>query len=278
MQDLYGVDNAFESGSGFLTSNPMHLSECREKRKNTMLSRYGCEHPNQNITVKSKMLATLQETMKDRYGVVNPMQNKDIALKSSIHRQETMVARYGSPNSVQIDEIRNKIFESRRKNGTLNSSKAEDVLYEMLLSYFDKNDVLRNVCVDDRYPFHVDFYIKSRDMFIELNGDKCHNNHWFDVNNERDIQILNVWNLNMLRIESETGKKSRYRKYIETWTVSDVKKRQIAKQNGLNYLVFWDGSRKIRKNNCEFPRLQDANDWFNAGCPDSKDWKSENTY
>jgi hypothetical protein len=278
MKDLYGVENAFEKGSGLLKVNPMHSDECREKRKQTMLSRYGCEHPNQNAVIKSKMLTTFKDTMIDRYGVENPMQNKDMALKASVHRQETMLVRYGAANSVQVDEIRNKIFETRRKNGTLNSSKAEDVLYEMLLEHFGNDDVFRNICVDDRYPFHVDFYIKSRDLFIELNGDKCHNTHWFDENNERDIQVLNSWKMNMLRVESETGRPSRYRKYIETWTVRDVQKRQIAKHNGLNYLVFWDGSRKIRRNNSEFPRLRDVNEWFNAGCPDSKDWKSENTY
>lgn len=38
-------------------------------------------------------------------------------------------------------------------------------------AYFGKTDVLRNVCVDNRYPYHVDFYVKSHDLFIELNGD-----------------------------------------------------------------------------------------------------------
>lgn len=278
MQQLYGVDNAFEKDSKFLKSNPMYSPECKEKRRQTMLARYGVEHPNQNPEIKKKMLSKMKETTKSLYGVEHPMQCKEIAMKSAAHRQETMLARYGAANSVQIDEIRNQIFETRRKRGTINSSQAEDVLYEMLSAYFGKADVLRNVCVDSRYPYHVDFYVKSRDLFIELNGDKCHNTHWFNENNERDVQIVNSWKENQLRVEAETGKKSRYRKYIETWTVSDVKKRQSAKTNHLNYLVFWDGSRKIHRNNCEYPRLQDVNDWFNAGCPDSKDWKPENTY
>lgn len=278
MQRLYGVNNAFDISSGFIKSHPMYSPECREKRRQTMLSRYGVEHPNQNSEIKARMLSKQKETTKKLYGVENAMQCKEISMKAAKHRQETMLSRYGAANSVQIDEIRNQIFEARRKKGTINSSKAEDVFYEMLIEYFGETDVLRNVCVDNRYPYHVDFYIKSRDLFIELNGDKCHNTHWFDENNEQDIQTVNSWKENQLRIESETGKKSRYSKYIETWTVSDVKKRQSAKANDLNYLVFWDGSRKMRKNNCEFPRLQDVREWFDAGCPDSKDWKSENTY
>lgn len=278
MRRMYGVDNAFDKNSGLLKFNPMCSDECKEKRRQTMLERYGVEHPNQNPEIKARMLAKKQATTKEIYGVDNPMQCKEIAMKSSEHRQETMLARYGAANSVQIDEIRNQIFESRRKRGTLNSSEAEDVLYEMLTAYFGENDVLRNVCVDDRYPYHVDFYIKSRDLFIELNGDKCHNTHWFDENDERDIQTVNSWKENQLRIEAETGKSSRYRKYIETWTISDVKKRQSAKTNHLNYLVFWDGSRKVSRCNKQYPRLQDANDWFDAGCPDSTEWRPENTY
>ena len=46
----------------------------------------------------------------------------------------------------------------------------------------------------------------------------------------------------------------------------------------MNYIVFWDGSRKVTKNKKQFPRLKDAREWFDAGCPDSKDWRIENTY
>lgn len=278
MEQKYGVKNAFEKKSHLLVSNPMHSEEVKEKRRKTMLERYGYEHPNQNPEIKQRMLQHMIETNQERYGVANAMQRKEVAEKSAKHRQEVMIERYGAPNSVQIDEIRNRIFENRKKNGTLNSSEAEDILYDMLVVHFGLDDVLRNVCVDNRYPYHVDFYIKSRDLFIELNGDKCHYTHWFDSSDERDIQVLNSWKENCERIELDTGKKSRYRKYIETWTVSDVAKRQSAKTNQLNYLVFWDGSRKIRKSNQMFPRLKDANEWFDAGCPDSKDWKSENTY
>lgn len=278
MRTLYNTDNAFRKESGLLKLHPMHSSESKEKRQQTMLSRYGYEYPNQNPVIKSGMISKMKSTVKTRYGVENAMQREDIAKKSAKNRQEAMFVKYGAPNSVQVDFIRDKILESRRKNGTINSSQGEDVLYDMLTAYFGKDDVLRNVCVDNRYPYHVDFYVKSRDLFIELNGDKGHNDHWFDENDERDLQILNSWKDNQLRIEADTGKKSRYRKYIETWTVSDVKKRQSAKANNLNYLVFWDGSRKARKEKKQYPRLKDANEWFDAGCPDSKDWKSENTY
>lgn len=278
MEETYGVKNAFEKNSQLLLNNPMHNPESREKRRQTMLRKYGVEHPNQNEAIKTKMLQQMKETNIERYGVENAMQRSEIAKKSSEKRQAVMLERYGAPNSVQIDDVRNRIFEARRKNGTVNSSQGEEILYEMLVEYFGKDDVCRNILVDSRYPYHVDFYIKSRDLFIELNGDMAHYSHWFNPDSEQDQQVLQSWVENMHRLEAQNGKKSRYRKYIDTWTGSDVLKRECARKNQLNYLVFWDGSRKIRRNKQQFPRLSDACDWFDAGCPDSKDWRAENTY
>lgn len=277
MESTYGVKNAFEASSGFLKDNPMYSEAVKEKRRQTMLAKYGVEHPNQNPEIKAKMLDKMRKTNLELYGVENAMQVSKIAYKSAEHRQTAMMAKYGAGNSVQVKDIRDRIFDTRRKNGTLNSSEGEDVLHEMLIDRFGADDVFRNVVVDSRYPYHVDFYIKSRDLFIELNGDKCHNDHWFDPTNERDLQILKSWQENRDRIEA-SGKKSRYTKYINTWTISDVNKRNSAKQANLNYIVFWDGSRKIKRNNVEFPRLRDARDWFAEGCPDSYGWRSENTY
>lgn len=155
----------------------------------------------------------------------------------------------------------------------IQSNTPKDALYVLLVNQFGEEDVCRNLIVDKRYPYHVDFYVKSRDLFIELNGDKSHNTHWFDESDFRDRQTLDSWHENMLRIERETGKKSRYRQYIKTWTQTDVAKRTRARDMGLNYLVFWDGGNKN-----SVPSLIDARAWFLDGCPEPKDWHPENTY
>ena len=227
------------------------------------------------------------KTVKAKYGSSNVFEKAvfdnfvlDEAVKSGrLKRNRTMLERYGVLEPLQNQDIKNqnKIFNSRKKNHTLNSSLPEDVLYKELILLFGEGDVLRNVKVDDRYPYAVDFYIKSRDLFIELNGDKAHNTHWFDANSKRDLQIVNSYYENMVRIESETGKKSRYRKYIETWTVKDLEKRQCAEKHKLNYLVFWDGSsRSYRKK--QVPILSDFYEWKSLGCPNPKDFHKTNTY
>lgn len=277
IQQKYGVDNVFckEVFSIFATKEAVERG--RKKRVDTLVERYGVESPNADAKICAKMQESLKATNMERYGVPCAMQVSDIANKSVERRQQSMMNTYGAKNSVEIPEIREKIFKKRKKNGTLNTSNPERVLGNLLREKFGVNDVLYNVIVDTRYPYHVDYYIKSLDLFIELNGDKCHNDHWFDDTNERDLQIVKSWTENMVRLECETGKVSRYRKYIKTWTQSDVEKRNAAKANNLNYLVFWDGSNRT-VNHKPIPNLKDVYAWLNAGCPMPQNWLLQNTY
>ena len=51
-------------------------------------------------------------------------------------------------------------------------------------------------------------------------------------------------------IKNKTGKnKTRYDNRIFTWSVLDVKKRNIAKNNNLNFIEFWN--------------ISEFNDWIN---------------
>lgn len=257
--------------------SPMTDPAVREARRQTMLARYGVEHPNQVPEIKARMMEKRRRTMLEKYGVENPMMVPGIAQKSAVRREAAMLEKYGASNTVQIEEFRNKIFQHRAENGTLNSSKSENVLYGMLQDRFGEDDVLRNVIVDSRYPYHVDFYVRSLDLFIELNGDKCHNGHWYDPLSKADAMVIEQWRIRMVETEARIGKKSRYRKYIETWTKTDPEKRHAACVAKLHYLVFWD-TRNCRRDGVWVPRLRDACDWFDAGCPMPEDWRRENTY
>lgn len=272
VRNKYGVDNVFQKETFDFFVSQDAVERGRQKRLVTLIDRYGVESPNANPEIAEKMQSTLKSTMQERYNVDNPMQIKTVALRSAKSRQKTMRKKYGAPNSVQIDSVRNQIFESRKKNGTVSSSAPEDALYEMLILRFGCSNIVRNY-VDERYPYHVDFYVKPLDLFIELNGDRCHNNHWYDENSVSDRQTVQSWTENMLRLESETGKISRYRKYIDVWTKRDILKRNTAKKHSLHYLVFWDGSSKSG-----IPQLKDANAWFADNCPMPEFWRKENTY
>lgn len=271
MESRYGVRNVFQKETFAKFVSDEAVIAGRQKREATLISRYGVTSPNADPKICAKMMKSARITNRAKYGVDNPMQCPDIAKISSEHRQKTMESRYGVKNSVESEEIRNRIFETRRMNGTLNSSVPEDTLFNLLVKTYGEEDVLRNVIVDNRYPFHVDFYIKSRDLFIELNGDKCHGGHWYEPNNKQDQQRVRSWIENAERLEITSGKVSRYRKYLKTWTVTDVAKRIAAKTANLNYLVFWDGSNKRG-----VARLSDARDWFSENMP--YPWRQSNMY
>ena len=64
-------------------------------------------------------------------------------------------------------------------------------------------------------------------MFIELQGSWTHGKHPFDKNSNKDIYILNIWKLKNTKY---------YNNAIKVWTISDIKKRETAKKNNLNYI------------------------------------------
>lgn len=281
--ELLGADvfNVIEKECEIIRMNTEPVSP-KELRRRTMLNRYGCEGPNGDPEIAERMLSTLRKTNQNLYGVDYAMQRKDVADIGVKHRQETMTLKYGAPNSVQIPEIRNKILEKRAENGTLTSSAHEAALHELLIQQFGGHDVIRNYKDADRYPFYVDFYIPSRDLFIELNADRSHGTHWYNDEDPKDRKRKQSMFEKAITIDekqkpSDRSHKSKYWNYVRVWTELDVEKRRIASEHKLNYLVFWD-SKKIMRNSILIPRLKDAREWFDAGCPDSKDWNEKNTW
>lgn len=193
----------------FGTTNVLSLPEIRRKIKQTTLERYGAE----NVFASDYGKQKIKETLLDKYGVENAMQVKEIKEKV---------------NSI---ETREKIYKTKRKNGTFNTSKPEETIYQELITIFGSNQVYRNYR-DKRYPFHCDFYIKCLDLYIECNFIWTHNSHWFNKKDEDDINTLILW-------ENKSKNSDYYKNAVNTWTIRDTNKRNTAKKNKLNYVVFW---------------------------------------
>lgn len=67
-------------------------------------------------------------------------------------------------------KISEKAAKTHRKNNSFNNSKPEISLRKILVEIFNENDIITEYSDDPRYPFKCDFYIKSEDLFIELNA------------------------------------------------------------------------------------------------------------
>ena len=209
------------------------------KAKQTCFEKYGVEYWfNSNDC--------LEKTIK-KFGVDNYRKTEESKNKTSTyiktHKTEiqekkklTCLKKYGVDNPMKLESIKNKInkieqknkeYITKRKNKTFNTSKQELQTYELLKKIFP--DVLTQY-KSDAYPFACDFYIPSLNLYIECNYHWTHGDHAYDSNNIDDYNKLKLW-------ESKTSKF--YRNAIITWTCRDVNKRNIAKQNNLNYKEFF---------------------------------------
>lgn len=168
------------------------------------------------------ILEKMQKTNIDKYGTPY--------FSSSEASKQLSQSKYGTDYFFQSEEVKTKCKKSKKLHNTFNSSKPEEDFYKELCGLFNINDIIRQYG-DDRYPFACDFYIKSLDMFIELNLFWTHGKHWFDPNNQEDIEKLTKW---------KSKNTTFYKNAIYNWTVLDVNKKNIALKNNLNYIVLWN--------------------------------------
>ncbi len=232
--DKFGAENVFASEYG------------KQKIKETNLKKYGYENPfyDENVQkeIKSKII--------DNYGGMG-------AASSSIKEkmEQTNIKRYNVKNIFnlpyfQSSECWQKRSETMRKNG--NQSSYEDYFERKLVELgYIKNETYKTQYIDDRYPFHCDFYLVNEDAYIEINGTWEHGGHWYNSLNKLDEKTLNSW-----KDKAKDG--NRYDRAIKVWTEVDLIKRETAKFNNLNYIVLWT--------------LEDIDKWFNSGMPIRKDW------
>ena len=128
-----------------------------------------------------------------------------------------------------------KRYLTQLNNGTLGKNKdtkAEKEYYNYLLTLYDESDIIRQYYDKERYPFKCDFYIKSKDLFIEVHGNWTHGGMPYIKGNEICENQLNEW--------IEKSKNSNYYKNaIYTWTDLDVRKLNTFKSNKLNYEIIY---------------------------------------
>ena len=221
-QERYGVNNVF--------SVPEIHKKCEESYKDTCLKKYGVD----NYSKTSEFIDKVKETNQERYNVDFTWQNDKVKRKINKKRKETCLNKYGVSNYAlsneykqRIEEIVNKITNLKRNNHTFNTSSIEDKIYELLCPIYE---VRRNWNKDPRYPWMCDFYIEGIDLFIECNFHWTHGGHPFNSNSIKDQVKLEQW---------KSKKTKYYNNAIKTWTERDVKKRNKAKEESLNYVELW---------------------------------------
>ena len=219
--EKYGVTN----GGG--------SKQALEKIKETNLKRRGVEYVFQDKYIREKM----RESLIKKYGVDHNLKSKEI---QEIIKQ-TNLKLYGCENPMQNEAIIQKGIDTKRKNHTFNVSKPEEELYlyikEKIPSVIRQYQDYRYSWSDKLNRIHhylCDFYIPELDLFIEFNGFPCHGPHSYNPDSKEDQELVEKW-----KLRYKNGKHPLYKRMINGWTISDVKKRKIAKENNLNYYEFW---------------------------------------
>ena len=197
-----------------------------EKTKETRLEKYGSSIYTASNDFKEKR----NKTFLEKYNATFPFGSNEIKEK----QKKTMIEKYGYDHNfkdpkliekLKSPEIRERQWETKKKNGTTKTSKIE----EQFAKYLEDNNYKfeRNYAKDKRYPYHVDFYLNDFDLFIEIQGSWTHGEHPFNALNEDDQKRL---------LEMKSKNTKYYDSAIRSWTIRDVEKRECAKRNNLNYL------------------------------------------
>ena len=152
------------------------------------------------------------------------------------------------PWRVQRHVVTTCVGNAKLSAGSLSVADAKETTYTILIDVFGASDVQRDY-TDAARQFTCDFYIASRDLFIDFYAAPEHGGHWFNANDVEDVAYLDAL--------SDSANMS----MADTWTVKDLMHRAVAKQHGLNYVVFWD------------VKLRDFMVWIAYGCPDAHDYE-----
>lgn len=184
----------------------------RRKAEKTLLESYGARNAFCIKAVKdklekdrSKIDAKRRQTKAERFG--DPTYNNaKAAAATKISKygnpfnlekcKQTWLARYGVPNPFKQqnskttesqkrlqEEVKAKRLATLKANGTFSTSKQEsDALLALKQAFKDVKTQYKS----SKYPFSCDFYIPSKDMYIELNCSWTHGPHAFDASNEDD--------------------------------------------------------------------------------------------
>jgi hypothetical protein len=131
------------------------------------------------------------------------------------------------PNEKKVKLLAN-IAETKRKNGTFNTSKVADACIEWM------KQLGFTVECEKPYPgepnLHCDFYLKELDLWVELHFSHYHNCMPFDKNNWQHQKWLK-------ELKTMNGQ---YKSIAYTWADLDVRKRENAKRNSLNWIAFYN--------------------------------------
>lgn len=232
----------------FGVENQNQCDFIKEAKRQSFINKYGVDNPAKIDGISDK----IKETKLKKYGDSN-YNNRDLAKQTCADlygdsnynnrpkAKQTTLDLYGVENySNSLErkerelEIQDKINDTKRLHNSFHTSTPENNLYNLLLTKFKSDDIIRQY-KSDLYPFACDFYVKSLDLYVELQGTWLHGSEPYNSKNPEHIKIVNEW-----KSRSTSHKTNFYEVAIKTWTIRDPLKRKTALKSNLNYIEVFD--------------------------------------
>lgn len=235
--EKYGSVNHIEKMQETRIKNAGSLEESYKRQyartQHTCLEKYGVDNVSKTQEVKNKLSIITQSFWNNI-----SQEEKDIIFSKISNANKGREAWnkgkiLGKLEPQKKQEKLQKEYLTKKKNNSFNTSKPETIYYKYLLTKYNKDDILTQYSSDSRYPFNCDFYIKSKDLFIELNLYWTHGGHPFNKESQEDLNKLHSW-------EEEAKDSMFYQNAIYTWTTRDINKLNCAKENNLNYKTYYN--------------------------------------
>ena len=234
-KDMFSIDEIqnkikINIKSRYDVDNISQLDEIKEKKRQTCLNNFGVncgfntELARNNLRIKYKkdkdeIIKKIKQSKLEKY--------RDENFTNREKSKQTCLQKYGVDNVIKLKTIQDKIYLTKKKNNSFKKSKQEENTYKLLKEKY--SDVIYQY-KSEEYPFNCDFYIPSLDLYIECNYYWMHESHPFNINDPEDNLILKKW---------ESKKTRQYNNAIKVWSISDVMKRNLAKENKLNWIEFF---------------------------------------
>ena len=193
------------------------IFDCTSKTVRNYLIKYGI--PVRQISEAVKLERSKWSENKEQvrsYKFMQTWQNTPEELK-----QKYIAKRTKNINSIEAIE---KARATRKLNGTVKVSKLEIDWFHKLCTVFGKDDVVHQF-KSDEYPYLCDFYIKSKSLYIEIQGHPTHGYEPYDINNSNHKTYL------------EQMQNAGFN--MTTWIKRDIVKLQTAIQNKIKLLLIY---------------------------------------
>lgn len=187
------------------------------------------KHGNEHYNNRPKMFKTnIEKYGKPNVGQIGTKEFKQLMLCKYGTENYSKTKMFKETMNKNKDKIQLKRFNTLKKSGSWGKSisNQEHKIYELLKTKYPSTISQYKT---KKYPWSCDFYIPSKDLFIEYQGFWTHGKEPF-VNNPKQLEKVKLW---------ESKNTPQYKKAIEDWTIKDPLKRKTAKENNLNWLEFF---------------------------------------